>query len=389
MFPGSERACSPTETVARMLPKLSGFGITRVAQQTGLDRIGMPCFSAIRPNSFTLATSQGKGLTDDHARASAIMEAIEYAVAERPNVESFLSSAAAIEQTGEAWFDPSPFLPASKSFDRSRTISWYRGQHLHTRRPIAVPADIVMLNGNARDLKGVCQTTNGLASGNNEDEAVFHALCELIERDANTLWLLRSDGFRQNSAIDAAALDDPHVDDLVSKITKAGLEFRLFDQTSVPGVPVFMALIGERSGSRRKFELAAGYGAHCSPAGAAIRAITEAAQTRITSIVGARDDIDPGSHEEPLNDLAEQLLQAEPRSDIAYCEPISGGGASDFLGQLINRMQDANLAEPIVVRLTESADFSVVRVISSDLEDYEANLNWRPGSRAMAMTVPS
>lgn len=385
----AERVCHPRETVARMLPKLSRYGITRLAQQTGLDRIGMPCFSAIRPNSLTLSASQGKGLSDDHARASAIMEAIEYAVAERPDVDSFIASADAIARSGGSWFDPSPFLPASQSFDRARPIVWYRGRYLSTSRPVAVPADVVTLTGEARDLKGICQTTNGLASGNNEDEAVVHALCELIERDANTLWRLRPDAFQMNSAVDPASLGDAHVDAMAAQIDGAGLEFRLFDQTSLPGVPVMMALIGERAGARRKFDLAAGYGAHCDAARAAIRAMTEAAQTRITSIVGARDDIEPGSHGEALNTAAAALLDARPRPAVAPDAPTPTGGPSAMLRYLIERMDAAGLAEPIVVPLTSGADFSVVRLLSHDLEDYEANLNWRPGTRAMQLVAAS
>ncbi|HEY9009478.1 MAG TPA: hypothetical protein VIN06_00525, partial [Devosia sp.] len=64
-----------------MRPFLADFGITRLARQTGLDAIGIPCFAAIRPNSKTLSVNMGKGIDDDAAMASAIMEAVEYAIA--------------------------------------------------------------------------------------------------------------------------------------------------------------------------------------------------------------------------------------------------------------------------------------------------------------------
>jgi YcaO-like protein with predicted kinase domain len=64
-----DRAVPPAETVARVRPHMAAMGITRLADLTGLDRIGVPVFAAIRPNSRSVATSQGKGLTKDAARA--------------------------------------------------------------------------------------------------------------------------------------------------------------------------------------------------------------------------------------------------------------------------------------------------------------------------------
>ena len=53
------------------------MGITRLANITGLDRVGIPVYLGIRPNSRSIATSQGKGIDKDHARASALMESVE------------------------------------------------------------------------------------------------------------------------------------------------------------------------------------------------------------------------------------------------------------------------------------------------------------------------
>ena len=71
------------ETVARLQPLLPALGITRVANVTGLDRIGVPVVMVCRPNSRSIAVSQGKGLTLAAAKASGIMEAAEGFHAER------------------------------------------------------------------------------------------------------------------------------------------------------------------------------------------------------------------------------------------------------------------------------------------------------------------
>ena len=53
------------------------MGITRIANITGLDRLGIPVVMVCRPNSRSIAVSQGKGLTLDAAKASGLMESVE------------------------------------------------------------------------------------------------------------------------------------------------------------------------------------------------------------------------------------------------------------------------------------------------------------------------
>ncbi len=72
----------PEVTWERIRPILRTLGITRVADVTGLDDVGIPVHQAIRPASHTLSVSQGKGVTHELARVSAAMEMIELAHAE-------------------------------------------------------------------------------------------------------------------------------------------------------------------------------------------------------------------------------------------------------------------------------------------------------------------
>ncbi|MHC4093368.1 MAG: YcaO-like family protein, partial [Planctomycetota bacterium] len=59
---GTHRTVSPAETLARLTPLLPQMGITRVANITGLDFIGIPVVMVCRPNSRSIAVAQGKGL---------------------------------------------------------------------------------------------------------------------------------------------------------------------------------------------------------------------------------------------------------------------------------------------------------------------------------------
>lgn len=74
---GTHRTRSPRETLSDYAHFMPRMGITRLANVTGLDSIGLPVYTAIRPNSRSLATSQGKGFDADSAKASARMESIE------------------------------------------------------------------------------------------------------------------------------------------------------------------------------------------------------------------------------------------------------------------------------------------------------------------------
>ena len=53
------------------------MGITRIANVTGLDTIGIPVVMVCRPNSRSVSVSQGKGLTLAAAKASGVMESVE------------------------------------------------------------------------------------------------------------------------------------------------------------------------------------------------------------------------------------------------------------------------------------------------------------------------
>src|SRR4051812_23015637 len=74
---GTHRVVSPDETWQALRPLLEPAGITRVADLTWLDELGIPTVQAVRPASVTLSVSQGKASTYRAAQVSAVMESIE------------------------------------------------------------------------------------------------------------------------------------------------------------------------------------------------------------------------------------------------------------------------------------------------------------------------
>ena len=379
----NDRILPAAESVRRVWPHLSELGITRVARQTGLDRLGIPCWAAFRPNSRHLAGSQGKGLTDAAACISAAMEAVEGAVAEAPAGIRRVASAGALTAAGEAWFNPERWLPYGTAFDTSNSITWIMGADLFDGTPRWLPADIVDMDGEHSEHQGVCKNTNGLASGNSVEEATFHALCELVERDATTLWGLVPEEGALATAIAPKDFGDPIIDGLVAQIIASGMRLRLFDQTSNLGIPVVMAVLGpaHSGGFVGELEVTAGYGAHPIAARATIRAITEAAQSRVTSIAASRDDIHSAAFDRAASDVNLRLLGATPSRPVPAGLPL-GARLGQLTAAMVSALATSNVTATTVLLSDPAKPYAVVKILSADLEDRAANLNWRPGWRS-------
>lgn len=382
-FEYGERNTAAALTVARLRPHLAALGITRLARQTGLDRIGIPCFSAIRPAGLTLSVSQGKGRDDAGAMASALMEAAEFAIAERSEVPSRLATAAALWQAGERFCDVARLLPAERPLPIDTPIRWLAGRSWPDDDTVWIPRDALTIGEPATDLPEVSRSTNGLASGNTTQEALFHAICELLERDATSLWSLLSDEARLATEFAVEAVDDATIGAFHRQIDAAELELRLFDQTTEFGIPCVMAVISERGSSNdRLFDMAAGYGCHPNGARAIGRAITEAAQTRITNIAGGRDDFLPAEYAEQIDESIAFLATPGPgrRPPPTWLAPDTP--LPQMLDQLAQRVGPT---AGIVWSELGGAPYgiAVVRALSTGLEDRETNVNWQPGPRAL------
>lgn len=387
--PAAATAPGGTRNPAALLRDLSlhfgELGITRLANQTGLDRIGIACYAAIRPNSATLASHQGKGIDDISAQISAVMEAAEYAVAEAPETPQRSCSPAELRGAGYDWFDPAPLLPPGSPIDTARPIRWVEGFALTSGAPVLVPYDAVVLGTPPRDLPGLSQSSNGIAAGTGLSGALLHGLCEVIERDSVCLWSYKSDAAAGATAVAPAAFADPIIDALAAKIARAGFRLRLFDQTSNIGVPVVYAVLFPADGAEKHFDVATGAGCHPVAAVAARRAIVEAAQTRITNIAGARDDIIAGEYDQQLGRSLAVLTEDTAATRAAPAGLPAGSAEHELLAALEAGLARVGLNRIIAVPLGGSRfGIEVARVFVPGLEDRLTNGNWRPGSRATA-----
>ncbi len=382
----SDRLIPPAQTVAKMRPFMEEFGVTRLARVTGLDSIGIPVWSAIRPNSKTLAQSQGKGIDDAAAQASALMEAIEVATAERSDFETALASPDELSRAGVAFDRLDCLLRSGGSpIAADEPIRWIEGFDLVQDRPALVPFEAATLwDGEVQPR--YWQSTDGLASGNTLWEAALHGLCERIERDAMALWLLRADDDIEARCVDPVSFADQALDDLCRAIATAGLQLQLFDASCDSQTPVFAAFISPPNDGLedrwKHFDLSSGWGCHPMALRAAIRAVTEAAQTRLTTISAARDDFDPRQYDRPidLSLLIYPLAQPRMRHDLANCAPIERGA---FLRTLVDRLRRIAVSSIILLPFERGQrGFAVARVFVPELENPPGDRRQRFGQRA-------
>jgi len=389
--PYSDRACSAEETFRRIEPCLLAHGVTRLARLTGLDRLGIPVWQAISPNARSIVVHNGKGITDLDAKVSAAMEALERATASTPALETVNTSRERLMADGRRT-DTLPQLIAGGQADIAddEDIAWAEGHDLISGEAVWIPVEAVALDRTIR-IARFWQSSDGLASGNTFAEAILHGVLERIERDAVVLWDISTLKQRMDACIDPASFHDPVLNELTARIDSAGLTLRLFDITSDIGIPAVTALLGpsDIAAARRVryLDVTVGSGAHPSPLRAVIRAVTEAAQSRLTFISGGRDDIEPETFTRELPDSIRSCFDAAPKPASRLDAPLPKG-AEALLELTIDHMRHAGIASAIALPLAHtSLPFSVAKIVIPELENPPGNRKRRYGHRALSKSL--
>ncbi|MDO8954572.1 MAG: YcaO-like family protein [Gammaproteobacteria bacterium] len=290
---GTCRASLPKDTLNRIVPLCSKLGITRIANIAGLDNIGIPVITCIRPRAKHLTTSQGKGVTEELATISAIMEAIEgFHVENAPpaQLEGMFSELCQKNQL----FNPNLFVRSifSSINLEHMTLKWIEATEIVSNNKFFIPHCLIDLDSTMfhPEYSYLCISSNGLAAGNTSEEAICHALYELIERDALLEWKKLDAASRLATQLDIESIDANELRLLIKQISQAGISLKVWDITSSIGIPAYQCAIYENN-PLRKLGISTGSGAHLSKEIALSRAITEAVQSRVVMISGSRDDV--------------------------------------------------------------------------------------------------
>lgn len=290
---GTIRAVSAAETLAKIEPMLwDQFGITRIANVTGLDNIGIPTYMAIRPGAKLLTSAQGKGITHELAKVSAIMECIEGWHCERMAPPALMGSYQELKDTYpllrlHPHINHGPFEWVDIE---SLTIPWGKGTELISGKEIYFPYTTFYVNTTffQPGYRYFPPTTNGLASGNTTEEAICHGIFEVLEREftVENLYVSKYD------QVDLESITSPHLLNLIARIHQQHLRLEVWDIRTQMNIPAYLAIL-HNPDEVRNVGMMMGSGAHFSSVVALSRAITEAIQARLTIISGSRDDQGP------------------------------------------------------------------------------------------------
>lgn len=357
------------------------MGITRVSDITGLDRIGIPVAMASRPNARSVSVSQGKGVDLDAARASAVMESIETWHAERILLPLRHGSAADLADDGLPLVDTA-LLPraGTANYDPREPIFWIQSRDLLDQAAVWVPYEMVSTDYTVPQPPGTGYfpaDTNGLASGNTQDEAICHALFEVIERDAESLWRHRPTRQQDACGIDNDSVDDGVCRALIGRFQAAGVTIRIWDITSDTRVPCFICLAVGDDADWADPEF--GAGCHPSREIALARALTEAAQARTTFIAGSRDDIGaaPYAPENRRRRRAYCVALAarhRPAKNFRDAPAFDRDDIGQDLAETLSRLRSIGIPQVLVVDLGRpDIGVPVVKVIVPTLEAAHAH----------------
>ncbi|HJS67816.1 MAG TPA: YcaO-like family protein [Nitrososphaera sp.] len=407
---GTSRIRPAHETLEKVIPISKRIGVTRLADITDMDVLRIPNYSAVVPGTEDyIWVYSGKGPTKQHAMASALMESIErYSSLPSGGPRKFTrSSHAELSKTRKALHPDRIVEPVRFEYRDDMPMDWLPGHDLASGEEVMVPASIALFRYTPAPPAVnpfAYFHTNGLASGNVMEEAVCHALCEVVERDAMSLAELRASAIpfhilrtvhnSLNSAglrvppipadrfvddpgvfpdVDISDIDFEPVRNLVDRFNRAGISLTVKDITSDIGIPTFNASSVEWVTHDYGY-LAEGHGTHPDARIALLRAITEVSQTRAANIQGARDDLRKIRYGEQNTDdrRAWQFMPSTRKIKFSQVQTFFNEDILDDIKLILSRLKGVGLPQTIIVDLTNpDIGIPVVRALVPGLETFK------------------
>ena len=379
-FKGTHRVIAPKKTVEINEDKLKTVGITRVADITDLDRIGMPVFTAIRPTAEDGAISiyGGKAISKDHAKASAMMEGFErYSAEKQESDDTIFATPNEIGEKGEYIEPKSLNLPQKfENADLGDTrFEWNLAHDIITGNDYYVLSNAVFHPYNHdSDVESLFKSnTNGLASGNVLEEAILHGIFEVIERDA---WSIFEMTHKNYSQINIDSIESELINEIIDKFESQGIKIKLMDFTADINIPT-IAASADDTVTRDAGLLTLGIGTHLDPEVAILRALTEVAQSRATQINGAREDTvradfaREAGYERMKRINKYYFRQEEEQINLSDIENKSTTSIDEDIDIVKEELIANDIKHVLYTDLTRpEVDVSVVRVIIPEMEVY-------------------
>lgn len=268
-------------------------GVSRLADITRLDILGIAVWQAIRPWSRSVSVHQGKGLDSVAARIGACIEAIECDWAERwADPDPLRAPFGALPRQNRA-VSIDDFAQKRDGLDPEDKLDWSLAKAFGNGNDLWVPTLAVSLDLTVKGAEEVERSSNGQGGGIDLAGASLKGLCELIERDAFQAWSERAMPGRAADIIDSESIEYSWFRTLQGRWRELGVVIRAFRMPALinaPAIAVELYQLGDESACRAR---AVGTCVHPEPERALLGAVLEAAQARLGEIAGSREDIDP------------------------------------------------------------------------------------------------
>jgi YcaO-like protein with predicted kinase domain len=360
-------------------------GISRLADITDLDVLGIPVYNVFRPHAvpLNLTVSSGKGMTAVQSIASGLMEATERHFGESQSLPSTTMTLDDAISDGHPVLDPRRLTPDVRHFPEGKHLfEWVVGESVATGEPIRIPAQAVFTPYSFGGARSYESHSDGLVSGNSRSEALLHGMLELVERDACSFGELLHRGAR----IDLASAPSSILG-LVDTFQRHRIEVDLFQFDSPTGIPVFYA-VGVDPDTHSAMLINAGAGCSLDPERGAQRALTELAQSRACVISGSREDFSTryaGRKAVPLQHALESVrswldLDWPTRSWAALPQLATGDLEAD-VATTAALLRQGGLPDIYQVNLApDDFPFAILKVIVPGIE-YVVESRFRLGPR--------
>lgn len=279
-----DKVISPEETCRRVAGILANADLDILSSVRRIDtgRLGIPVYLSVcgadAREIMPVRKQMGKGSSPEQAKASALMELVErfsffsfwrrqdnfFKAGWSEAKERFGDKLISVEEMLQSVSDK---LPAETAEDLLNLHEWsfYPATRLETGETVWIPLDWFRTLGEF----------NGSSAGNSQEESILQGICELVERHVSCL------ADRQKAPMPTISPDscrDPKLLELLETFRKNGVNLVMKDFSMGMPLPTVAALAWDPSTFPESSEIVFTAGTASSPAKAAIRAITEAAQ---------------------------------------------------------------------------------------------------------------
>jgi ribosomal protein S12 methylthiotransferase accessory factor len=348
---------------------LERVGVTRVCDVTDLDVLGIPVFNSIRPKAaqgLNTVTS-GKGMTAQGARVSAMMEAIERRYCE-PDGRPGAPRPYAVQRQESPTLDPRRIVVRrGNKWTPETPVTWWTMRCIRNNADVSVPALSVFTPFPPE--AGLMQSnTIGLAAGNDPVDATIQALYEVIEHDSTAFGEKLRLGYR----VPTDTVPELHRE-LIERFERASVKITIHAYTGGLPVPTFF-VTAEDTHAQDGLLFSGGAGCHLNPDIALARALTEAAQSRLAVIAGAREDIEGQAYRrhasyDQLRDYLHEWSDGRPWLPYDAVPDRSQGDNDADLRLLLRILGEQGL--DLVLRTMLSPPglpFSIVKIVVPGIE---------------------